>query len=333
MITIRDIARRLGISHTTVSRALGEHRHIHVDTRALVRATAMKMGYVPNAAARAMRSASSTLVGLVIPDVQNDFYARVARTVGGRLAAAGYQLVLCVTEDDPTRELRDLRALRVARAAGVIVTPSTTPEAATLALLRSMNVVQLLRTQARLRAGAVLIDDSAGTQAATVHLLAAGLRHIAYVGGTPTLSTGRDRLAGFEAALARHGVRAAEVALGAPRPEFARQAVARMMGGAYRPTALVMGSSELTLGALQGLRSAGLRWPHDISIVGYGDPAWFELAEGGITTVGLPVDEVALAAAEQVLAGSAEPRPRAVTRCFAPKLLLRASTRDLKARG
>lgn len=330
-VTIRDIAAKLGISHATVSRALGSHPHINADTRARVKALAERMGYVPNASARAMRSARSALVGLIIPDVQNDFYATVAKIVADALAAQCLQLVLSVTEDDPERELRDLRALLEARAAGVILTPSAAPRAETLALIGNVDAVQVVRSHDDIHASAVVIDDRAGTFAATRHLLAYGHRRIAYIGGTAELSTGRDRLGGFEDALRKEGLKPAHISLGAPRPEFARHAIATMMAAKQRPTGLVLGSSELTLGALQGLRAAQLDWPRDVSVVGYGDPAWFELAAGGITTVSLPVRDVAMTAASLLLARIAArgdglgDETAAVSR-FTPTLVLRGST-------
>jgi DNA-binding LacI/PurR family transcriptional regulator len=340
--TILDIARQLGLSHATVSRALSDHPHVSDRTKARVHAAADSMHYIPNASARTMRGAPNPLVGLVIPDVQNDFYATVARIVADTLAAQSYRMVLAVTEDDPEREARDLRALAEARVAGVIVTLTAAPRPATLALLKSLRTVQLVRTHRRLNTDAVALDDRAGISLAAEHLLSQGHRRIAYIGGLADLSTGEQRLAGFLDACRDHAITPPSrlIELGAPRPEFARDATARLMALKVRPTALVLGSSELTLGSLQSLQAARIRCPHDVSVVGYGDPPWFALAQHGITTVRLPVNEVALTAASLLLQrlhasrkADGEPDAACASSRFVPTLTIRASTAAVSRSG
>ncbi|AIO36474.1 LacI family DNA-binding transcriptional regulator [Burkholderia pseudomultivorans] len=328
-ITIQDVARALNISHTTVSRALADSPKISAETKLRVRHTAEQLGYVPSASARMMRGARSSLMGLVIPDLQNDFYATVAKTVADTLAARSMQLLLAVTDDDSERELRELRSLLETRPAGVIIVPTATPRAETAALLKHVETIQLIRTHESLGNHAVLIDDREGTFTATRHLISYGHKRIAFIGGDTSLSTGRNRLAGFEAAMLEQGLAPSTVALGMPRPEFARYAVTSMLTGSNRPTALVFGSAELTLGALQALRALKLEWPRDVSIVGYHDPAWFELTGNGITTVRLPVQEIATTATSVLLSrtlDTAVAQDSPVNVMFAPTLTLRGST-------
>lgn len=331
-ITIRDIARELKISHTTVSRALADSPKISEKTKLRVRMAVEQMGYVPSASARTMRGMPSSLVGLVIPDVQNDFYATVAKVLADALAARSMHLLLSVTDDNGDRELSELRTILETRPAGIIIVPSASPRPETEALLRNIETVQLIRVHPKFTCNAVLIDDHEGTLAATRHLLSYGHKRLGYIGGDELRSTGRDRLAGFQDALAEYSLTPAAVWLGSPRPEFARHAVTSMMSTKNRPTGLILGSAELTLGALQALRAMRLNWPRDVSVVGYHDPAWFELAEGGITTVRLPVEEIATSAASLLLSHaqshnadtSAPSTPTEVR--FAPSLVLRGST-------
>jgi LacI family transcriptional regulator len=333
-VTIRDIGEALRISHTTVSRALADHPKISVRTKTQVKAMAARMGYIPHASARTMRGGHSAVVGLIIPDVQNDFFSSVAKIVADTLAANGMQLMLCVTEDSHERELRELRALIEARPSGVIVVPTATPMPETLDILNNINTVQLVRMHPKIMASAVLMDDRMGTMEATRHLLDDGHRQLAYMGSPAGLNTGHDRLAGFRDALQERGLRPAFEALGPPRPVFARQAISAMMARLPRPTALVLGSPELTLGALQALRAAMLEWPRDISIVGYHDPAWFELLQGGITTLRLPVQQIAATATGALLAqtqrGHVGLTQAAVTVRFPSTLILRGSTAPLR---
>lgn len=331
-VTIRDIARALDISHTTVSRALADHPHISPETKERVGNKARQLGYVAHGSARAMRGAPSPLIGLMVPDIENDFYASVAKIVADSLAARSMQLLLSISEDDPDRELRELRGLLQARPSGLIVVPTASPRDETAQLLRKIRAVELIRTLNHPDSSAVVIDDRAGVHMATRHLLDYGHRKLSYIGGAEQLSTGRQRLSGFREALAEFGVSSAAEFLGPPRAEFARQAVASLIARSPRPTALVLGSSELTLGALQALRVERLNFPADLSIVGYHDPGWFALAGDGITTVRLPVKEIALTATkllhEKLKGGSEETSTRATMR-FSPMLVVRGSTGPL----
>lgn len=330
-VTLRDIAQDLQLSHSTVSRALAGHPAIKAETRLKVQARARALGYVPNGLAQSMRGTHGPVLGLVIPDIQNEFYASIAQIVADAAAARGFHLALSITEDKPEREMGDVRALLMSRAAGIIITPTSQPRPETLEMLRSANAAQLVRRHPGIAHDAVLIDDFAGIAAATRHLVQCGHRAIGYVGTHPDISCGRDRLEGFRAVMAEHALDAGRSALGPPRPEFARHAVTSMLGGTHRPSALVIGSSSLTIGALDALRSLQLRWPQDVSLVGYGDPVWFKLVGDGLTTVQLPVQEMGRYATSLLLlrfegsAAAPAGHPPAVSR-FAPALVVRGSS-------
>ncbi|MCA1644255.1 MAG: LacI family transcriptional regulator [Chloroflexi bacterium] len=335
--TIKQIASRLGVSHSTVSRALNDHRHTSEATKERVRIAARTMGYIPHGPARAMRGARTSLVGLIIPDIQNYFYATVARVIAQTCAARSLQLVLAVSEDDAALEYRHAMALREAHAGGIIVVPCAAIQRRTSVLLNGSPTVQLVRTSPQLHGQSVAIDDRLGTRTATEHLLAQGHRRLAFVGGPPALSTGRSRLAGFSEAVAATGLSIGDMAveLGPPRGDFAHAATVRILDRPSRPTALVLGGAELAVGALTAVRDAQLRVPEDLSLVGYGDPEWFRLWSPSLTTVGLPVEEVASTTAAllfQMMHLSDAPllaESAAVRIVVEPRLIVRASTRTL----
>jgi LacI family transcriptional regulator len=293
--TIKEIAQRLGVSHSTVSRALNDHRHTSEATKERVRSVARAMGYIPHGPARAMRGARTSIVGLIIPDVQNYFYATVAKVVAQTCAARALQMVLAVSEDKAELEYRHALALREAHAGGVVIVPSAGLQRRTSALLNDSATVQLVRTSAHLRGRSVEIDDRVGTGLATRHLLALGHRQLAFIGAPAALSTGRNRLDGFAHAVTEAGLDVSDMAveLGPPRLEFARAAMNRILSRSNRPSGVVLGGPELAVGALGAIREARLRIPSDLSFIGYGDPEWFRVWAPPITTVGLPLEEVA----------------------------------------
>jgi LacI family transcriptional regulator len=306
--SIKDIAIALGVSHATVSRALNDSPLIAEQTKERVRAAAAEMGYIPDAAAKVMRGAQSNIVGFILPDVENHFYSAIARSIAETVAASGMQLVLAISEDDSDLELRHVRALCEARTRGIIITPVAGLRAETAGLLANVPCKQLVRRHPLVDADVIVADDTSATFQAARRLLEQGHRRIAYIGGgSETLSTGTDRAEGFHRALAEVPEATAAVALGPPRPEFGYETAIALLTGPDRPSGIVLGSSQFTLGALQAIRETGLKVPDDISLIGYDDPDWFEFWGDGITTIALPIREMALMAASLVCDSPLEP--------------------------
>lgn len=332
--TIKDIAKRLGLSHTTVSRALHDHAHTSEQTKALVRRTAAELGYRPNVSAQIMRGAPSRLIGLVVPMVRTELYGTVTTMLAEKCRAANFHLVLAITEDDPDTELDQIRTLIDARAAGIILTPSASPHPAAIALLRDIPTVQLNRAVACIQSDAVVFDDAAGTRAAVDHLISLGHRRIAYIGGRSALSTGAARVEGFYAAHRAAGldVDPALMFQGPSRRQFGYQMTRAVIAAAAPPTAIVFCTSQLTTAGLEAIHASDLRIPDDISVIGNSDPSWFHLVRPALTTTAMPVAAMADATASLLFARIAEQRqPEAGTRAavhlpLAPELIIREST-------
>jgi LacI family transcriptional regulator len=325
--TIKDLARLVGVSHSTVARALNDHPAISDAVKARVRAAAHEQGYIADAAARALRVRSSALVGFVVPDIEENDMAAMAKVLAESCNAAGRQLVVSCSGDDPERELSHLRALLSARAAALVIMPSAAPLAETVELARRLPTLQLVRRAGQLGAEAFVFDDAGGIRDATAHLLALGHRRVAYVGGSEQISTGAARLAGYRRALREAGLEEDPrlVSTVAPHGPAASGAFRRLFEAA-RPSAVVLGGPRITLGAVEAVREMGLDVPRDISLVGFGDRAWMRWWGPGLTTVALPARELALACGERLgaLLRGAEVEPPAGP--LAPALLLRGST-------
>lgn len=304
MITTRDIAARLHLSVSTVGRALADDPRISAETKSRVRQAADELGYVGNRAARMMRGASSNVVGLVIPDIRNTFYSTIAHELSTNLEPEGFQVLLSETGDDPTAELRHLRELSASRVAGAIIVPTPHPHPDTVTLLRSLPHIQLLREHPSLDAPRFGLDDFQTLRRATAHLVELGHTRVGYVGNLSGLSTGADRLNGFRTALQDAGLpaQAGMVELCPPSSvEDGRRAVRRLLALPEAPSALVTGSVLLTIGVLEGLRESGARVPDEVSVVGFGDEPGFSWWGPGLTTMGLPVSDLAASCARWLL--------------------------------
>ncbi|MEV7135261.1 LacI family DNA-binding transcriptional regulator [Arthrobacter sp. NPDC093128] len=296
MVTTKDIAVHLQLSVSTVGRALADDTRISEQTKARVRQAASELGYVGNHAARMMRGAPSNVVGLVIPDIRNSFYYTIAHELSAIMAGEDYQLMLAETFDDRLIERRHLRELSASRAAGVVIAPTPSPHNDSVNLLRGMPHVQLLRRHPPLGAQWFGLDEHRALKDATTHLLDLGHTRIAYIGAQADLPTGRDRLEGYRHALHDQGIsqRSDLVELGPPaQPEHARAAVRRLLDLPSPPTAVVLGSVLHTVGVLDGLLEMGVDVPGELSIVGFGDQSGFSWWGPGLTTISLPIGDVA----------------------------------------
>lgn len=335
-VTIKDIARTLGLSVSTVGRALADSTQISEETKARVRQAALKQGYVAHSGARAMRSGRSTLIGLLVPDIQNDFYGTVAQALAACCAAAGYQLVLAVTDENPDVELSHVRSLMEARVAGVVIVGSVAPRPETLTLLARIHTVQLIRRIAGLDSAWFGMDDAGCLEVPTAALIALGHRRIAYVGGAKELSTGDRRLGGYQAAFARAGLDIPHdlIRLGQPRAAAAAQMFADLWSHREaRPTAVVTGGARLTVGVLESIADLGLQVPDELSVIGFGDAPWLKWwGTAGLSTVALPVRDIAASCGEYLMrriaenggARSADAAP--FHAMHAPHLVARSST-------
>ncbi|NBS07899.1 MAG: LacI family transcriptional regulator [Betaproteobacteria bacterium] len=333
LVTIKHIAQHLGVAASTVARALSQDKRISVATQAKVAQAAQELGYVAHSAARQMRSQRSGMVGLVIPDVLNAFYSTAAQAISQSFDEAGYQMVLCISEDKPETEMRQVRSLAEARVDGIVWVPCAKPLPPTMAWIQSIAHVQLIRKCPQIKSDWFGIDDVATTEQATQHLLTLGHRHIAYVGGPKSLSTGRDRLKGYTRAMQSAGanIDAQAVFCDAPDAVSGQRVMLQLLALQPRPTAVVVSTSRGTEGVLEALRLRSIAVPQDLSVVGFNDSSAMAWWGPGLTTMRMPVREVASASASHLIRALGQtksapaPTPGMVTH-YPPTLMVRGST-------
>jgi DNA-binding LacI/PurR family transcriptional regulator len=298
MTTARDVAERLNLSVSTVGRALADDRRISAETKLRVHQKAEELGYVVNRAARMMRGARSPVVGLVVPDVRNSFYSAVAHALTETMGARNHQVMLCETGDDRQSELRQVRDLAAAQVSGVVIVPTAKPLPEVARLLQQIPHVQFLRKVNSLGPHWFGIDDRRVVEMATEHLVDLGHQRIGYIGGTTDLPTAAARLAGFDSAAAAGGVPEDDrlPILGPPSSsDFGASALEQLMAGPYPPTAVVSGSVQVTRGMLEYVHRTALDVPDAVSLVGFGDEAGFSWWGPGLTTISLPMHDLATA--------------------------------------
>lgn len=301
-VGVVDLARELGVSTATVSRALNGSAQVRPELARRIRDHARDRGYVANRHARALSSNSSrAFVGFVIPYVDTPAYSAVAAQCARLLSADGTQMILTITENDPRRELDQIRDLVATRVAGMVVSPSTGILAGTRELLRELPVVQFHRS-CGIDAPGVYSDDTALGDAVT-RLVDLGHRRIGYIGPSRAISNGAARLAAVRDGAAAAGLDPDTLAvrLLEPATDQGAGAVRELLHRADRPTALVVGGGTLSLAVARAVRASGLRLPGDLSLVVYGDPAWFALHDPPLSVVSIDYPELARRAARLLL--------------------------------
>ena len=302
-VGVVEMARDLGVSTATVSRALNGSPSVRRELADRIRAHAEERGYVANRLARALSASTSrAFVGFVIPFVDTPAYSAIAAECARLLSAAGTQMILAITENDPEREYQQLRDLVGTRIAGLLISPSTHVLDNTRRLLAEFPVVELHRVSG-IDAPSVFSDDEQALTDSIQHLARLGHTDIAYLGTPRELSNGATRLRGIRRGVAQAGLdpRRITIRLVEPTQENGGAAARELLAGDLPFTALVVGSGSLSVGAAAAVRTSGRRLPDDLSLVVYGDPAWFVLADPPLTMVRVPYAGLASRAARLLL--------------------------------
>lgn len=295
MVTTKDIAIKLGFSISTIGRALSGDPRISEKTKRAVRIAAEELGYVENLPARMMRGGSSNLIGLILPDIRNDFFASIAQALSESCDREGYRIALSITGDDPETETRHIRDFVGARVAGIILVPSAGLKSESVTLLRQVPHVQLLRHADGPDDLWFGIDDDDAMERAVGHLLDLGHRRIAYVAGSERLSTGRRRLEGVHEAYRKRDIPLSMLTalLDKPTASWGERAIDEVLALPDRPTAILSGSAHVTMGIIASLRRAGVDIPTQMSVIGFGDPSWSLWWQPPLTVIRPPIQSLA----------------------------------------
>src|SRR4051812_31496286 len=216
-VTMKDIARDLGVSVVTISKVLRNHSDIGEETRKRVLERVKAMNYRPNLSARGLVTGRSYLVGLVVPDLLHPFFAQIAKSLAKSLLKKGYCLVIATSDGDPQLERQEIDQL-LGRGLDALVIASSSPDGEVLKRIDEQGPPYILidRSFNSSNASFVGVDDVAVGRMATEHLIHIGCERIAHLRG-PATSTGIDRLKGYKDALAKHRIRVNDDLISAPR--------------------------------------------------------------------------------------------------------------------
>lgn len=335
MLPIVDVARAAGVSVSTVSRVLNNANHpIHPETRERVLEAARALGYWASPLARALVTKQSGLVGVIVGDATDPYFAAISRGVEDVARHHGYLVVICNSDRIPAVELNYVRMLASYQADGIIFAGGGLTDTEYLAALRPavtdlhQRGVPIVTIGHHLFSSRqVNIDNVAATRDMTEYLIHLGHRAIALIDGPAGLTTSDLRGAGYRDAMAAHGlaVPPALVVPGAYTYESGLRAGRQLLESKPRPTAIFASNDLLALGCLSALKEAGVRVPDEISLAGFDNITATQYVAPPLTTVDVPMMEMGAEAMRRVI-GARSGDPHDETRWLPHRLVVRAST-------
>ncbi len=306
-VTIKDIARELGISPSTVSRALKDHPDISSKTKLAVNALAEKLNYQPNIVALNLRQKKTFTIGVVIPELVHFFFSTVISGIEDVAYQAGYSVILSQSNESYEREKTDIKALFNSRVDGMLISVSRETknfEHIESVIAKGIPVVFYDRTYNAPMASNVIVDDYIGAKEAVNHLIDQGYRKIAFLEGSPGLIISADRKRGYVDALKEHGLESRdaftqECVTGSM--EEGKRATKKLLSMPEPPDAIFAASDPLATGAMQSIKEKGLRIPQDVGVVGFSNWSYGSLIEPSLTTVDQPGFEMGQEAARLLI--------------------------------
>jgi DNA-binding LacI/PurR family transcriptional regulator len=318
-VTIKDLAKYASVSPATVSRVLNNSGYVSEETRLRVEQAIAELGYQPDARARGLRGKPSHLVALIIPDILNVFYTPLSRAIEQSLKEHGYTMLLGVTDDSGDLYVQYLQSFWESRVDGIIYVPPVTGEysAHTRRLVaQGMPIVEVNRQQEVDLLDGVVADNFRGSYQATEYLINLGHERIAFIVGSPEITTGKNRVKGFHQAMMDAGLEVDPelVRIGVFSKEFGIQATEELLELSPRPTAIFATSNRILVGTMTALTAHEIRVPDEISVIAFDDSEWLSFWQPPITTVDIAVEEMAMLAVQLLLRwireGHPPPKPR-----------------------
>ncbi len=324
---MEDVAARAGVSRALVSLVMRDSPKVSDHRRRAVLAAAKELGYRPHAMARSLASRTSNIVGVMVSDLHNAFFADVVEAMDTAAQQSGLELILNTGHRSAARERTALSSLLAFRPGGIILLSPVLAAAAIRDAAAQCPVVLVSRASSVAAVDTVNDDGETGTALAVDHLVALGHRRIVHFdGGAAPTAAARRR--GYISAMRRNGLEPMVIA--SEHTDEAGLAAVRSLltvfSPAHFPTALVCGNDFNAVGAMSALHEAGLRVPQDVSVVGYDNSSLAALRQVALTTVDQPRAEIGRLVVEALTERLRGERAEPVRRRVPPSLVIRSTT-------
>ena len=304
-ITIKDIAKALNLSTSTVSRALRGSYEINPETKKLVLEYAEKMNYHPNPIALSLKENRSRAIGVIVPEIANNFFSQAINGIEAVAYNRGYHVVIFQSHESYERERSNIQHLVGRKVDGVLISLSgQTTDVSHLQEIqkRGVPLVVFDRISNEIEANKVIADNFQGAFEATEHLILSGRKRIAHITSPSLLYTTNERLEGYKAALEKHGIPYDEnlVRYCGFAPEEARQVIFELLD-TQNPDAIFTASDRLALDSFAAVKAKGINIPEQVAFIGFTNLQVAHLLDPPLSTVVQPAFEIGKTAAEMLL--------------------------------
>lgn len=325
---MEDVAALAGVSRALVSLVMRGAPNVSEQRRRAVLDAAERLGYSPHAMARSLASRTSTVLGVMVSDLRNAFFAEVIDGLDATARDRGFDLIINTGGRNASREARALASLSSFRPAGIALLSPVLPASAITAAAAQAPVVLVSRTSRNRGVDTVNDDGEAGVSLAVEHLVSLGHRRIVHFDGGNTPSSAARRR-GYRTAMRGHGLAERIIPSEHTDTAGAKAVMELLNAGGDLPTAIVAGNDFSAVGAISALEDAGLRVPDDISVVGYDNTSLAALRHISLTTIDQPRVEMGRLAAEALIERVRGERTEPVRHLLHPELVVRATTREV----
>ncbi|RXK59627.1 LacI family transcriptional regulator [Lacibacter luteus] len=334
-VTIKDIAKALGLSTSTISRALRDSHEISAETKQLVLECAEKLNYKPNPIALSLKEKRSRSIGVVVCEIANSFFSQVINGIESIAYDRGYNVIVSQSHESYDREVVDLQFLSSRSVDGLIISLATeTTDLSHIKALhdRGMPIVLFDRITEEINTHKVIVDNYRGAYDATEHLIKNGYKRIAALAGSEFLSITSERLAGYNDALKAHGLEYSKEYVqhcyyGGMIFSEVEEAVNKLLTLKQKPDAILTTSDKLTTNCLRTVKRRGISIPDELGMIGFSNYDIAELVDPPLTVIRQPAEEMGKAATDLLLqlVESKRPVKEFEKRVLTPELQVRES--------
>lgn len=301
-VTIKNIARKLNLSASTISRALNDHPDIHTKTKKLVKKTAVELGYNPNIIARSLKSSRSNQIGVIVPEIRHDFFANAISGIEEVAYQKGYTIIIAQSNEQQEREMINLDSMYLHRVSGILVSISqTTTDSGHFKRLleRGVKMVFFDRVCTDLNVPKVHIDDCESSFKVVEYLLKKGFKKIIHFAGPQTLEICVNRRLGYEKALREYNVNYDPIVFtGGMHESDGYNNIDKLLGTGISSCAIFAVNDPVAVGAIKRLKELRIDVPEQIGIIGFSNNPITELISPTLTTVDQHAFEMGRKAAE-----------------------------------
>ncbi|WP_209124021.1 LacI family DNA-binding transcriptional regulator [Alkalihalobacillus sp. BA299] len=305
-ITMDEVAKRAGVSKTTVSRIInGNFQHVHEDTKEKVLRIISELNYRPNALAKSLKQMKTNVIGIVLSNLQNPFWSSVLQGVEDTCHSNGYNLMICNSNDNSILEQEHIEGLQMKQVDGIIVNPTMKNKQLFQSLVsKDYPIIAINRKIEDVPIDTVVVDNIKGSELAMEHFIKSGKKSVAIIVYPPDgISPRLERIEGYKNALLKHGRLINEkcISIVDEKKGAAKKEVKKILTSKEPPDAIFSTNNMMTLEILEGIKELGLRVPQDVSLIGYDETVWSKHLAPPLTTVNQPSYEMGKLAAEKLI--------------------------------